>query len=71
MYKQGGLSEPPYTFAVIKMSQFSANPSQEHLDKVKYIFSYLVGMQNYYVIFDRKKGEAFTNSDWASNLVKH
>ena len=61
-------------FAVIKMSQFLANPSQEHLDKAKYIFCYLVGMQNYCVVFDGKKGEslqAFTNLDWASDLVKH
>jgi len=30
-------TRPDITFAVIKMSQFSANPSQDHLDKVKYI----------------------------------
>jgi len=67
-------TRPDIAFAVIKMSQFLANPSQEHLDKVKYIFCYLVGTQNYCVIFDGKKGEslqAFTDSDWASNLVKH
>jgi len=67
-------TRPDIAFAVIKMSQFLANPSQEHLDKAKYIFCYLVGMQNYCVVFDRKKGEslqAFTDSDWACDLVKH
>jgi len=66
-------TRPDIAFAVIKMSQFSANPSLEHLDKAKYIFCYLVGTQNYQVILDGKKGEslqAFTDSDWASDLVK-
>jgi len=66
-------TRPDIAFAIIKMSQFSSNPSQEHLDKAKYIFRYLVGTQNYYVVFDGKKGEslqAFTDSDWASDLVK-
>jgi len=67
-------TRPDIAFAVIKMSQFLANPSQEHLDKAKYIFHYLVGMQNYCVVFDGKKSEslqAFTDLDWASDLVKH
>jgi len=64
---------PDIAFAVIKMSQFSANPSQEHLEKAKYIFHYLMGTQNYCVVYDGNKGEslqAFTDSDLASNLVK-
>jgi len=39
-----------------------------------YIFCYLMGTQNYCVVYDRKMTEslqAFTDSDWASDLIKH
>ena len=44
-------------------------PDEDHLDKAKYISHYLVGTQNYSVVYDGKKGEslqAFTDSDWVS-----
>ena len=65
---------PDITFAVIKMSQFSANPSKEHLKKAKYILHYLAGTQDYSLIFDGQIGEglmAYTDSDWAADQVKH
>jgi len=34
-------TRPDITFAVIKMSQFSANPTEDHLNHAKYIFHYL------------------------------
>jgi len=62
-----------YCFAVIKMSQFAANPSQEHLDKAMYIFQYLAGTQNYHLVYkggsQAKSLMAFTDSDWAADLV--
>jgi hypothetical protein len=44
-------------YAVIKMSQFLANPSEEHLDKVMYIMRYLVGIQNYEIVYDGEKSK--------------
>ena len=64
---------PDIAYVVIKMSQFSANPSKEHLDKARHIICYLVGTQNYAIVFDRYKGEgiqAFTDSDWAADQIK-
>src|SRR5882757_1368220 len=66
-------TRPDITYAVIKMSQFSANPSQEHLDKALYIMRYLAGTQNYSIVYDGEKSEglqAFTDSDWAADLIK-
>ena len=51
-------------FAVSKLSQYSANPSQEHLDKALYICCYLIGTRKYSLVF---KGTNGTNSDWASD----
>jgi len=39
-------------FTVIKMSQFLANPSQDHLEKAMYIMHYLVGTQGYHMVYD-------------------
>jgi hypothetical protein len=66
-------TRPDIAYAVIKMSQFSANPSQEHLDKALYIMRYLAGTQNYSIVYDGEKSEglqAFTDSDWAADLIK-
>jgi len=64
---------PDITFMVIKMSQFSANPSQDHFEKAMYIMHYLMGTQNYYVAYDGSLNEgliAHTNSDWAGDPIK-
>jgi Reverse transcriptase (RNA-dependent DNA polymerase) len=66
-------TRPDIAFAVIKMSQFSANPSQEHLDKAMYIMRYLVGTQDYSIVYDGVKAEgliAYTDSDWAADQIK-
>jgi len=64
---------PNIAFVVIKMSQFAANPSQEHLDKAMYIFWYLTGMQNYHLVYkggnQAKSLMAYTDSDWATDLA--
>jgi len=60
-------------FTVIKMSQFSANPSQDHLDKAMYIMHYLIGTQDYHVVYDGRINEgliAHTDLDWASDPIK-
>jgi len=61
-------------FVVIKMSQFLANPSQDHLNKAMYIMRYLVGTQDYHMVYDGVQNEgliAHTDLDWAGNPIKH
>jgi hypothetical protein len=61
---------PDIYFAVTKMSQFSANPSQEHLDKAMYICKYLAGTSRYALIYNgysQKKLMACTDSDWVAD----
>ena len=63
-------TRPDICFAVIKLSQHSANPSQEHLDKALGIFRYLNATKKYEIIYDGLKGSgliAFCDSDWASD----
>ena len=43
---------PDICHAVTKLSQFTANPSQEHLDRAKSICHYLVGTKNYALVYD-------------------
>jgi len=55
------------------MSRFSANPSQEHLDRALYIFKYLRGTMNYTLNYDGASNKgliAYTDSDWASDVNK-
>ena len=40
-------TRPDIAYAVTKMAQFAANPSEEHLTKALYICKYLAGMMNY------------------------
>ena len=60
-------------FAVTKLSQFAANPSQDHLHKVLYICYYLAGTRDYALVFDDKSNGgliAYTDLDWASDPIK-
>ena len=66
-------TRPDIAYAVIKMSQFSANPSQEHLDEAMYIMRYLVGTQAYEIVCDGKKSESligYADSDWSADTLK-
>jgi len=63
-------TRPDIAFAVTKLSQFAANPSQDHLNKAMYILRYLVGTSNYALVYDGVSGlgfEAYADSDWASD----
>jgi len=62
---------PDITFAVIKLSQFSANPSKEHFERAKYICHYLAGIKDYTMIFDGNTNEGLivhSDSDWATDI---
>src|SRR5271156_4590190 len=63
---------PDISFAVIKMAQFSTNPSFEHMDKAKYILRYLNSTKSLSLVFDGASNKgliAFTDSDWASDKI--
>jgi Reverse transcriptase (RNA-dependent DNA polymerase) len=66
-------TRPDIAYAVIKMSQFSANPSEDHLNRVIYIMHYLAGTQDYKLIYDGSQSKgliAYTDSDWAADAIK-
>ena len=63
-------TRPDIAFAVTKLSQFTVNPSQEHLDKALYICQYLAGTKNYALTYYGKSGMgiiACCDSDWAND----
>jgi len=67
-------TRPDIAFVVIKMLQFLANPSQDHLDKAMYIMCYLAGTQDYHMVYDGRLNEGLivhTDLDWAGNPIKH
>jgi len=61
-------THPDIAFAVTKMSQFTANPSEEHLSKALYICRYLVGTADYSLTYGRSRDGiiAYADSDWGS-----
>jgi len=57
-------------YAVTKLAQFAANPSEEHLNRALYICRYLLGTADYALIYDGKSDGgliAYADSDWASD----
>ena len=63
-------TRPDIAQAVIKMSQFSSNPSEEHLQKALYIVWYLVGTKTLCIKYDgaSKAGfVAYSDTDWAGD----
>ena len=66
-------TRPDICYAVTKLSQFAANPSQDHLDRAHSICCYLVGTKNFALVYDgdSQKGiYAYTDSDWAADKIK-
>jgi hypothetical protein len=63
-------TRPDLAFAVIRMSQFCANPSQEHLSQALYIVQYLGSIKYLTLKFNGANHDGFlgyTHSDWAAN----
>jgi hypothetical protein len=55
---------------VTKLSQYAANPSEEHLSRAFYICRYLAGTPNYTLVYNGRGGDGligFADSDWASD----
>jgi len=65
-------TRPDIAFAVAQLSQMSANPTKDHVDKALYICRYLVGTQDYALTYNGASNQglvAYTDSDWASNKI--
>ena len=62
-------TRPDIAFAVTKLSQFAANPTEDHLNKAMYICRYLVGTQDYHLVYgQRSEGfMAYADADWGSD----
>ena len=63
-------TRPDIAQAVIKMSQFSSNPLEEHLQKALYIVRYLAGTKNLCIKYNgaSKAGfVAYSDTDWAGD----
>jgi len=66
-------TRPDIAFAVTKLAQFAARPSEEHFSKALYICRYLRGTSKYCLTYDGKSDQgliACTDSDWASDGLK-
>jgi Reverse transcriptase (RNA-dependent DNA polymerase) len=63
-------TRPDIAFAVMKMAQFAAYPSEEHLTKALYICKYLAGMMDYSLQYGLKQEGlySYADADWASDL---
>ena len=65
-------TRPDIAFAVIKMSQFSSNPTEEHLQKVPYIMCYLSSSKDLciqYLVTGNQNGLcAYSDTDWAGDV---
>ena len=65
-------TRPDIAYAVTKLSQYAANPSEEHLSRAYYICRYLAGTPNYALVYNGKGGDGligFADSDWASDPI--
>ena len=67
-------THPDIAQAVIKMSQFSSNPSKEHLQKALYIVWYLASTKNLCIKYDGASKAGFveySDTDWAGDHKTH
>ena len=63
-------TRPNIAFAVTHLLHHSANPSQDHLNKVQYICCYLIGMSTYTLVYNGGSGTGLTTCtdlDWESD----
>ena len=62
-------TRPDNAYAVTRMAQFAANPSEEHLNKALYICKYLVGTADYKLQYGMWQDGlyAYADADWASD----
>ena len=66
-------TRPDISYAVIKMAQFTSNPSLDHMNKAKQMICYYRSTPDLSLVFDGGSDKgiiAFCNSDWASDKIK-
>jgi hypothetical protein len=65
-------TRPDIAFAVIKMSQFSSNPTEEHLQKALYIVRYLSSSPDLCIMYSGTGNHnglcAYSDTDWAGDV---
>ena len=64
-------TRPDIVFAVHKLSQFSSNPSPEHMTALKHCYRYLKGTADLGITFSRKNDEdleLYSDADWGNDL---
>jgi hypothetical protein len=62
---------PDIAFAVTKLAQYTANPSQIHYENALHICRYLLGTAKYQLVYNGNEGNsliAFTNSSYSNNV---
>jgi hypothetical protein len=65
-------TRPDIVHAVIMMSQFMVNPSEEHINKALHIVRYVNTNLDGKICYDGKQQEgfiAFADADWASDQI--
>ena len=65
-------TRPDIAYAVIMMSQFMVNPSEEHIKKALYIVKYVATNPNGKIIYNGKQKEgfvAYSDADWAGDQI--
>jgi hypothetical protein len=63
-------TRPDIAYAVILMSQFMTNPSEEHINKALHIVKYVSSTTNAKITYDGKNKEglvAYADADWGSD----
>ena len=65
-------TKPDLAYSVIKMSQYSSNPSEEHLQKTMQIVRYLAHTQTLCITYtasgDKTGLIAYSDTDWAGDI---
>ena len=65
-------TRPDLAYSVIKMSQYSSNPSEEHLQKAMQIVRYLAHARTLCVIYTASGNQsgliAYSDTDWAGDV---
>ncbi len=74
MYAMLG-THPDITYAIGMLSQYSANPSSDHVNVVNCLLWYLNMMKDFKIIYDGSSCEddhsAYSDSDWAGDSHDH
>jgi hypothetical protein len=66
-------TRPDISYAVMHLSQFITNPSEDHYKAALHICRYLAGTQDYKLVYGKTADKglmAYTDSDWAADKIR-